>query len=130
MRRAGTSIFVFLLAALVLLGSGGFTVGRMVCAGNGHVSYSIGHAKDCCEKKGMAHKPLKKGCCNLKNISLSLDHFSFSQKTKVSPQPFGLCSLPTVRTTPLASYVCRLPSRHFPPPDTKDRLHLTGALLL
>ena len=130
MKRILTSLSILFLAVLVLLGSGGFAVGRMVCVGNGHVSYSIGNAKDCCEKNGASHKTLKKPCCDLKTISYSLDDFNSSQKVKLSSEQFAICSLPNILPSHLPSALLHLTSEYLPPPDGKDRLHLIGALLL
>jgi hypothetical protein len=133
MKRVCISITVFFLAVLFLLGSGKFTIGKMTCMGNGHASYSLGNAKDCCEKKDAPHETLKRACCELITISYSLDDYNPSQKINVSPLH--------VDFYPLFPVACRLPLTivssnaifaisDLPPPDIKDRLYSFRSLLL
>ena len=69
------------------MGSGGFTIGKMICGGNECVEtdYSLGKAKDCCDESNTSDKT-EVCCCELINVSYTLDDFSASEKTTVSPQ--------------------------------------------
>ena len=129
MKRLCVSASVILFASLILLGSGGFTIGKMICGGN--ISYSLGKAKDCCSSEKTSEESLS-CCCELTDFSYSLDKFSTCEKVKVAPQEIdGLywaaadCRLP-VCFSPVSA--CH--SKDPPPPPPGDYLHVIGSLLL
>lgn len=130
MKRIGIYISVFLLAFLVLLGSGGFTVGKMICGGNECAStYSLGFAKDCCSNNSSTEK-VKSCCCELINVSYALDDFSVSEKTNISAQQLNFVFLSLVPSFELHSCITHFPLTDPSPPDPQDYLHLIGSLLL
>lgn len=102
----------------------------MICIGNGHASYSLGNAKDCCDKNEAHHETIKKSCCELINVSYSLDDFSPSSKITSSPDQL-VCIIPAFafqflnHNLQFATYYSDLP-----PPDIKDRLYSFRSLLL
>lgn len=135
MKRLSISTSVFLLTFLVLLGSGGFTVGKMICGANecSSVSYSLGKAKDCCASENAPAESISKSCCcELIDVSYSLDEFSVSEKLTVSALEFDFLYLPTA--------YCQLPAsqtsvalnslQDIPPPNCREYLHFIGSLLL
>ena len=133
MKRIGISISVFFLAVLILLGSGKYTIGKMICVGNGQATYSLGNAKDCCDKNGARHETLKRSCCDLINVSYSLDDYNPSQKITVSPLQFDCLYLPTAGCHLLSTVVFStniFSVSALPPPDTKGRIYSICSLLL
>jgi hypothetical protein len=131
MKAIARSFFSVLLSALVLAGSGGFTVGKMICIGDGHASYSLGRAKDCCEKNGTSDGALKPICCNLVNIAYSLNDFNPSNKINVSAAEFDFFHLPSaILPLPLTVFSFKNSYSGLPPPDIKDRLYSLRSLLL
>lgn len=131
MKRVGILFFLLSLSLLVLLGSGQFTIGKMICQENGFASYSLGNATDCCDKKEANHQTLEKSCCELITISYTLNDFSISQKTTISVQGFDFFFLPAVTAFHLSSpFFLHIPFVDFPPPDAKEILHLFCSLLL
>lgn len=89
MKRFGIMVSSVLLSALILLGSGRFTIGKMLCP-SGKTTYSLGNAKNCCEKKNDAAQFKKPSCCSLINVAYSLNDFNPSEKVKVSAQESDL----------------------------------------
>lgn len=79
---------VSILSSLVLTGSVGLTIGRMICLGSGYTSYSIGNAKDCCGEKSPCAQDISQSCCDLRNISFKLPEFNISEKLKISVPEF------------------------------------------
>jgi hypothetical protein len=130
MKRIGISITIFLLSVLLLIGSGGFTVGKMVCLGNGHVSYSLGNAKDCCEKEGAPQRTIKSSCCNLINIFYSLDDFSPASKIITNPAQLVFAVPAFAFKVQVSNFKLETFYSDLPPPDIKDRLHSFCSLLL
>lgn len=132
MKRIAISSSFFLLTFLVLLGSGGFTIGKMICVGNECAvsSYSLGKAKDCCSSGNESEENVQSCCCELIDVSYSLDEFSISEKINVSAQEFDLFISPFVFVLHLPSYILHLPSLDPSPPDTQQYLHFIGSLLL
>lgn len=133
MKRICISFLAVLLSALVLLGGGQFTIGRMVCLGDGHASYSLGKAKDCCETNGAPQESLKTSCCDLTNVSFSLDDYNPSNKVHVYALGFDFFHLPfSILHLPLNIFSSGeiVAIADIPPPDIKDRLYSFGSLLL
>jgi len=132
MKRLGITISIFLLAFLVLLGSGGCTIGKMICGGNECSSaYSLGVAKDCCPSENESKEFIESCCCELINVSYSLDDFSVSEKVNVSADPVKIFLTPCryVFNSPFAIS----PSSFFSnpsPPESREYLHFIGSLLL
>lgn len=130
MKRFAISMSVIALTFLVLLGSGGFTVGKMICGGNECSStYTLGKAKDCCTSENTASESLS-CCCELIDVSYSLDEFSASEKANVSPQELTSFISSCAFVLHLPSALFHLPCADIPPPDTKNYLHFIGSLLL
>lgn len=131
MNRAIRYVWVFLLSGLIILGSGRFTLGKMICIESGQIAYSIGKAKDCCEKNGSPEKSLTSSCCDLVNVSFSLDDFSPSSKPS-SASPTSFFIIPVFDLLPLTSGFSQRPLYYsdLPPPDTKGRLYSFRSLLL
>lgn len=130
MKQFGIFISVIMLAFLVLLGSGGVTVGKMICGGNECSStYTLGKAKDCCASEPASGESLS-CCCELIDVSYSLDEFSVSEKANVSPQELTAFISPSAFITHVPCSLLHLPFLDVPPPDTKDYLHFIGSLLL
>lgn len=130
MKRIGIYTSVFLLAFLVLLGSGGFTIGKMICGGNECAStYSLGLAKDCCGNDDPSEK-IKSCCCELINVSYVLDDFSVSEKTNVSAQQLNFFFSSSVPSFELHSLITYFPLTGHSPPDPQNYLHFIGSLLL
>ena len=123
------SFSVILLSVLVILGSGRFTIGKMICTG-GMATYSLGNAKDCCKKNDDQKNSVENSCCKLINVSYSLDDFSPSLKINSTPHQL-VFEIPSFDLK-LQTFNFRLPTFYsdLPPPDTKDRLHILGSLLL
>lgn len=132
MKRLSISASVIILAIFVLLGSGGFTVGKMICGGNECAStYTLGKAKDCCAgEKAPVDSQVKSCCCELVNVAYNLDEFSVSEKVNVSAQEFQVFFSSEVLNFPLPSSIIHLPSPDPSPPDAQDYLHFIGSLLL
>ena len=130
MKRLSTSLLVLPLAFLVLLGSSGFTVGKMICGGNESASsYTLGKAKDCCSSENTSEESLS-CCCELIDVSYFLDEFSVSEKVDVRAQEFTFSNSFSQFTLHLPSTLLHRPSIDIPPPDTKDYLYFIGSLLL
>ena len=134
MKRLGTSLLVLPLVVAVLLGSGGFTIGKMICGGNECASsYSFGAAKDCCDPGSEQKETFSKDCCcEIINVSYALDDFSLSEKVSVSAQQLHLFYLPTAYCQ-LPAFLFSNPLHTFAdasPPFTTDPLYLIRSLLL
>ena len=129
MKRLGISIFTISLALLIIVGGGHFTIGKMMCSG-GMQTYSLGNAKDCCEKKESGTESLESCCCELINVSYSLNDFSSSQKVNVSALEFNFFSSPSAFVFRLPSTLLHFPLKDLPPPDTKELLFEFRSLLL
>lgn len=105
MNRPISIIAFSLLSALVLLGSGGLTLGKIIC-GVGPCStteYTLGKAKDCCS--GESDGIVKDCCCELIDVTLDLDEFNTTEKLTVESNISWLISFP-------APY-CLLPASSF-----------------
>lgn len=134
MKRVGISLFIILMSSLILMGSGGFTIGKMICGGNECVEtdYSLGKAKDCCEGANAAEKT-EVCCCELINVSYVLDDFSAPEKTTVSPQQVDSPHL--ISDILHLSFFTSASKNIFsvsdlPPPHTKELLFTFCSLLL
>jgi len=131
-KHISISFSVFLLAFLVLAGSGGFTIGKMICGGNECAvsSYSLGKAKDCCASENESETSIKSCCCELIDVSYSLDEFSVSEKLNVSAQEFDLFFSSSIFVCHPPFATLRLPLPAPSPPDMQQYLHFIGSLLL
>ncbi len=132
MKRLSISFSVILLAFLVLLGSGGFTVGKMICGGEecAVTQYSLGKAKDCCATESTPAETLS-CCCELIDVSYSLDEFSVSEKVNVSAQEFPSFFTASSFTFHVPSALLHLSSLSDPsPPNPRACLYFIGSLLL
>jgi len=132
MKRLSIYVSIILLSALLLLGSGGFTIGKMICGGNECLStYSLGAAKDCCDSGNESEKSLSRSCCcELINVSYSLDDFSVSEKTNISAKEFEFFFSSSLPVFHFQSTLLRIPFSDTSPPSSQDYLHLIGSLLL
>src|ERR1051326_564762 len=127
MKRFGIIFLSVFLSVLILLGSGRFTIGKMLCPA-GKATYSLGNAQDCCEKKS-AEECLKPSCCTLINISYSLNDFNPSEKVKVSAGQIDLSSFALV-VFRLPSILIHLPPIDTSPPEINSSLSFLGSFLI
>lgn len=133
-KRIGTFLFIILISTLLLIGSSGFTIGKMICGGNECIGtdYSLGKAKDCCDGTATSDKT-EVCCCELINVSYILDNFNPSEKIIVSPQQVDF---PYLTSGILhLSFVSSCAKKIFfvsdlPPPHTKELLFTFCSLLL
>ncbi len=130
MKRICISISVLFLSALVILGSGKYAIGKMICIGNGHATYSLGNAKDCCEKNGTQRETIKKSCCELINVAYSLDDFSPSSKITSSPEQLVFTTPAFSLLPPISNIQYPIFYSDLPLPDIKDLLYSFRSLLL
>jgi hypothetical protein len=129
MKRVGIYFFTISLSLLVVLGSGQFTIGKMICLGSGHSSYVLGNATDCCDKGDAHHQKIEKPCCDLVTISYFLADFSISQKVNITAQEFNSFFFPSVFIFH-QPFFKHLSFNGSPPPNSKDYLHFIGSLLI
>lgn len=135
MKRLSISVSVIVLAIFVLLGSGGFTVGKMICGGNDcSPTYTLGKAKDCCALENKAAESLS-CCCELVDVSYSLDQYCVSEKVNVSAQQFSFLfpAYGIFSHLPATGKQIAVVHRTFTdtsPPDPQAYLHFIGSLLL
>lgn len=131
MKKISRFIFSVFLLLLVLLGSGQFTIGKMICGDTdcAVISYSLGKAKDCCTSQNTS-EGISSCCCQLINVSYALDEFSVSEKTNLCAQGSDLFLSPSVIVLPLLHFSnCILSfSDSSPPPSSKNQLYLIGSL--
>ena len=130
MKRICISVSVLFLSVLIILGSGKYAIGKMICLGNGHATYSLGNAKDCCRKNGTQHETLKKNCCDLINVAYSLDDFSASSKITSSPEQLVFVTPAFSLLPPISNIQYRISYSDLPPPDIKGLLYTFRSLLL
>jgi hypothetical protein len=131
MKMAVQTFFGVALSLLIVLGGGRFTIGKMVCLESGYSSYSMGKAKDCCEKNSSSDQSVKRSCCDLVNVSYSLDDYNPSNNVKVAVQGFEFYHLPfSINLFPFNIFSSKKVFSGLPPPDIKDRLYSFRSLLL
>ncbi|TAL60995.1 MAG: hypothetical protein EPN85_06020 [Bacteroidetes bacterium] len=130
MKRFSLLLSVLLLGFLVLLGSGGFTIGKMICGGNECAStYTLGKAKDCCASENTSKESIS-CCCELIDVSYTLDEFSVSAKMSIAAVEFDFFHARSAFVFPLPSSFLHLPCPDPLPPDPRGYLYCIGSLLL
>lgn len=131
MKRFARIFTVFILSSLIMIGSGGFTIGKMICLGSGYISYSIGNAKDCCGEKSACASALASGCCDLKNVSLELPEFSISEKVEILNLQFCSFALTLICVPDLLFDICNsVFNSDISPLSLKEYLHFISSLRL
>jgi hypothetical protein len=132
MKRFGISFLIVILTLFVLLGSGSFTIGKMICGENEcPPTYVLGKAKDCCFLANSVGETMSQPCCcQLTDVSYSLDEFNTSQKLNISPQAFNSFFSLSVFVFNQSSSLKRILSTNSSPPDPKGYLYFIGSLLL
>ena len=131
MKRLGMYAFSVLLSLLILLGGGHYTVGKMICLGSGHTSYSLGNAKVCCEKSSSSCETIANSCCKLVDVTYTLDQFFPSFDVLTQDQSL-IYILPVFEfAAKLSMYMSTVfYYADIPPPDSSDRLYVFCSLLL
>jgi hypothetical protein len=127
--KAARLFFILILSVFVIMGSGSFTIGKMICRGDGHAAYSFGAAKDCCEKNGTPLKSVKRPCCDLVSVSYALDDFSPSSTVQSANDQFVFMLSLDFRLQ-MSNFALPVFYSDLPPSDIKDRLYSFRSLLL
>jgi hypothetical protein len=94
-------ILISFLAVLIIIGSSGIIIGRMMCMQSGNVVYNLGPSDKCC-KDDAGSTTIGSSCCDLSTANLKVDKFSGSQK--VSPPAKEVNSLISPFMVPSFTY--------------------------
>jgi len=132
MKRLSISFSVVILVLLILLGSGGFTISKMICGGAECApTYALGKAKDCCISENSSEEAMSESCCcQLIDVSYALDEFSVSEKVNVHAQESILLYSPFVFLLHLPSSPVHFSLSDLSPPEAKELLYFFCTLLL